>query len=204
MVALTLARRADHRVTVLDLGGRWEPECRAAQAPLPTDEAAWDGRDLGVVTARVPTRAGDRVPRKRVHGSDYPLRDRGQSTGVRGRPADTHLDVASSAYGGFTNVWGTQVMPFAPATFDRLPISWPEMDRHYRTVLEEVPLAGEDDDLAESFPLLHPGRRLPPQGPRAVPVLVRYDAHRTALRQRGSPRAGAGWPCARTPAPAAR
>jgi hypothetical protein len=95
------------------------------------------------------------VPQKRTYGSDYPFRDLGQTTGLRSGQPGTNLDVVSSAYGGFTNVWGAQAMPFSRSTFDGWPIAWHEMERHYRATLDEVSLAAEDDDLADTFPLLN-------------------------------------------------
>jgi choline dehydrogenase-like flavoprotein len=186
IVALTLARRTDARVTVLDIGGRLEPERSAAVERLAArDEGTWDPSDVDLISARGAVRRRREVPQKRTYGSDYPFRDLGQTTGLHGEPADTNLDVVSSAYGGFTSVWGAQLMPFAPSTFDRWPISWTEMETHYRAVLDEVPLAAEDDDLADLYPLLKPSSGLPPLGPRAIAVLSRYETHRAVLRQRG-------------------
>jgi choline dehydrogenase-like flavoprotein len=186
VVALTLARRPDSQVTVLDLGGRLEPERSAVLQRLAADdETAWQPDDVDVISARAPVPRRGEVPQKRTYGSNYPFRDLGQTTGLHGEPANTNLDVVSSAYGGFTNVWGAQCMPFAPSTFDRWPISWVEMERHYRAVLDEVPLAAEEDDLADLFPLLNPTSGLPPLGARAIAVLRRYEAHRAGLRQRG-------------------
>ena len=184
-VARTLARRPDQLVTVLDLGGRLEDERRAAVDRMSRrEEEAWDPADLALVTARGDARGG-RVPQKRSYGSAYPFRDLGQVTGVAGRPADTNREVVSSAYGGFTTVWGAQLMPFARSTVDRWPVRWAELEPHYRAVLQEVPLAAETDDLAELYPLIHPTSGLPPLGPRAEAVLARYDRHRAALRARG-------------------
>jgi choline dehydrogenase-like flavoprotein len=185
-VALALSERPGHQVTVLDLGGRLEDERRAVRDRLATtDPAVWDPQDLDVVTQRS---AGDEpvttVPQKRTYGSAYPFRDLGQLTGVTGSPG-TNLDVTSSAYGGFSTVWGAQLMPFSRSTFDRWPVSWDDIEPHYRAVLGEVPLAGDDDDLAELFPLLRPTSGLPPLGPRTTEVLRRYERHRDALRARG-------------------
>ena len=74
--------------------------------------------------------------------------------------------MVSGAYGGFSNIWGAQIMPFSKETFDRWPISLAEMEPHYRIALSEMTLAGEEDDLAELFPLMVPARRLPPLADR--------------------------------------
>lgn len=185
-VTLALSERADQQVTVLDLGGRLEEGNRAARDRLAvTDPAAWDPRDLDVVTHQ--SSGVDRlttVPQKRTYGSAYPFRDLGQLTGLSGSPG-TNVDIASSAYGGFSTVWGAQVMPFSRSTFDRWPFSWDDIEPHYRAVLDEVPLAGDDDDLAELFPLLRRTSGLPELGPRTAAVLRRYDRHRDSLRAQG-------------------
>ncbi|WP_369130766.1 hypothetical protein, partial [Modestobacter roseus] len=185
MVAWTLACRGDQQVTVLDLGGRLDDHRLGVLARITgRDETSWDPSDLEVITAR-PAARGRTVPRKRVYGSDHPFRDLGQLDGIRGTPPGTNVDLVSSAYGGFTTVWGAQAMPFSPSTFRDWPVSWAEMEPHYRAALEHVPLAAEVDDLADSFPLLHARGGLPPLGPRAAAVLARYEAHRTSLRRRG-------------------
>ena len=52
----------------------------------------------------------------------------------------------SGADGGFSNVWGAQIMPFSGATFDRWPVSRDEMEVHYRVALDEMALGGDPDD----------------------------------------------------------
>ena len=76
-------------------------------------------------------------------------------------------------------------MPFSRATFDRWPFGWDEIEPHYRAVLAEVPLAAEDDDYAEHFPLLSASGPLPPVSGRTADVLDRYRRHRNAIRAKG-------------------
>jgi choline dehydrogenase-like flavoprotein len=186
MVALTLSVRPDQQVTVLDLGSRLEAGRWAALQRLAgQEEAGWDPGDLDVIAAGPRARGPGEVPQKRTYGSDYPFRDLGQTTGLRSDRHGMSVDLVSSAYGGFTNLWGAQVMPFSRSTFDDWPITWQEMEPHYRATLDEVPLAADDDDLAGPFPLLNRRSRLPPLGPRAAAVLRRYGTHRDALRRRG-------------------
>ena len=77
---------------------------------------------------------------------------------------------------------GAQIMPFSRATFDHWPFGWDEIEPHYRAVLAEVPLAAEDDDYAEHFPLLSARGPLPPvsgrTGRRARPLSTSSDAIR--------------------------
>jgi ferredoxin len=186
ITALTLSERLDHRVTVLDLGGRLEDDNEGARVRLATREQSdWETADLALVTGRAAPMGRGSVPQKRSYGSDYPFRDLGQIAGIRGWSPGTNTEVVSSAYGGFSAVWGAQVMPFSRSTFERWPISWQEMEPHYRAVLDEVPLAAESDDLADHFPLINPKSDLPPLGSRAVAVLNRYEQHRRTLRASG-------------------
>ena len=46
-------------------------------------------------------------------------------------------------------------------------------------------LAGEEDDLAELFPLMAPARRLPPSADRTERILGRYQARRALVRSHG-------------------
>ena len=136
------------------------------------------------------------LPEKRAYGSDFPFRDIGQLGDIAPH-RDVNRSLVSGAYGGFSNVWGSQVMPFTADTFDTWPIAAAAMEPHYRAVLDAIPFAGEDDDLAELFPLLAPATPLPAPSERTARVLRRYATHRRTLTGRGSPSAGPGWPSTR-------
>ena len=99
----------------------------------------------------------------------------GQLTGVTalGRANGA---VISGAYGGFSNVWGAQVMPFTSASFDTWPVSWSDMEPHYRSVLSHIPFAADGDDLADLFPLVADAAPLPTLAPRSAMVLDAYAA----------------------------
>lgn len=183
--ALALTADPAHQVTVIDVGAVLESDLQSARGRLSTTaEGSWSDEDLGRIGLQpVPTRRGV-LPQKRAHGSDYPFRDVGQLDGIDAHgPANE--SVVSGAYGGFSNVWGAQLMPFSTATFDRWPISMAEMEPHYRTALDEMTLAGEEDDLAELFPLLASARHLPPPSERTEQVLGRYRTRRALVRSHG-------------------
>ncbi|NAZ87592.1 GMC family oxidoreductase [Kineococcus indalonis] len=184
-VALRLLAQGDQRVTLVDLGGTLEEAHRdAAQRMGRTGTAGWDAGDVDLVSVQPVAQDGGRLPQKRSFGSDYPFRDLGQLAGVSATGGGNR-SVVSSAYGGFSTVWGAQAMPFSRSTFQRWPFGWADMEAHYRAVLGEVPLAAEEDDLAELFPLLGPARPLPPLSERTRRVLAGYERHRSALRRRG-------------------
>jgi len=183
--ALALSSRPDQEVLVVDIGGRLESAPQSALARLGSiSHLDWDPADLNLVATQPVLSSGRSLPQKRTYGSAYPFYDRGQLSSIS-HEHGANGDVVSSAYGGFSNVWGAQAMPFSRSTFDSWPISWSDMEGHYRSVLEEVPLAGEIDDLVDNFPLLNVRHALPPLGPRTRDVLNRYGRHRPAIRQLG-------------------
>ncbi|HYP45989.1 MAG TPA: hypothetical protein VEQ66_12420 [Propionibacteriaceae bacterium] len=185
MAALALSRRADQLVTIIDVGARLEPHLQQTVTRMSNQsEGAWAPEDLALVSTSPVAATKGSLPQKRTYGSAFPFRDHGQTTGISGPPG-ANLDIVSAAYGGFTNVWGAQLMPFSPSTLRRWPVTWGEMEPHYRAVLDEVPLAADEDDLAELFPILNRRSGLPPLAPRTSVVLERYARHRHELRRRG-------------------
>lgn len=183
--AMALTQQPRQQVTVLDIGGELEQSQRSALERLAGEpQGQWNPDDLDRISAQPKALVKGELPQKRSYGSDYPFRDLGQVTGISAAPGANGA-VVSSAYGGFSNIWGAQVMPFSRSTFERWPIAWEEIEPHYKAVLQEVPLAAESDDLAETFPLLGPSQGLPPLAPRTIEVLRRYDRHRAALRGQG-------------------
>ena len=92
------------------------------------------------------------LPEKRSFGSDFPFRNVGQLTGLTSS-RDVNPSVLSGAYGGFSKVWGVQVIPFSAAVFDSWAMPVVEFEWHYKEILRHLPYAAEDDDLAELFPL---------------------------------------------------
>ncbi|MDQ3454579.1 MAG: 4Fe-4S ferredoxin [Actinomycetota bacterium] len=183
--ALALAADPRQQITVLDLGQRLEPAQQAVLARVAAaDPPQWSEADVAAIQAQPVAQVRGELPQKRSYGSDYPFRDQGQLIGISAT-AGANRSVVSAAFGGFSNVWGAQVMPFSRATFDRWPLSWAQMEPHYRAVLQEVPLAADEDELEESFPRLVTAQPLPPLAARSVDVLRRYERHRARLRRQG-------------------
>ncbi len=184
-VALRLAAETDQQITVIDIGGRLEPDHQQALDRLAgVSQGHWNDADLDTVSAQPVAEVRGELPQKRSYGSAYPFTDRGQLSGVVATPGN-NADVISGAYGGFSNVWGAQIMPFTRRTFDRWPVSFDEMRPHYDAALHEIPFAGEEDDLAELFPLIAPAQPMPELAPRTLDVLRRYGRHRAALSAQG-------------------
>ena len=183
--ALALAADSSQQITVIDVGCTLEEDLRTTRHRIAsTEESMWSASDVERISHQpVPTHRGV-LPQKRAFGSDFPFRDVGQLEGVQAvGPANP--SVVSGAYGGFSNIWGAQIMPFSKGTFDRWPITSAEMESHYRIALSEMTLAGDEDDLSELFPLMVPARPLPPLTDRSQRVLDRYQARRAFVRSHG-------------------
>ncbi len=183
--ALALSRREDVAVTVIDIGEGLDVESQQVIERLASSNPAhWEPSLVERVSAQ-PVSSGLRgVPEKRTYGSDYPFRNIGQLDGLTS-DEDATTSLISAAYGGYSNVWGSQLMPFTTSAFDSWPFDASVMRTHYEAVLDEVPYAAEVDDLAENFPLMHRSDPLPPLSDRSQRVLDAYDRHRSEMRARG-------------------
>ncbi len=183
--ALALTK-AGIRPVVVDIGRKLEAVHAGAlsriQRSAPDD---WSKDDRLLISRQPVASLVDGLPEKRAYGSDFPFQDAGQLEGVVAA-AGVHRAVVSSAYGGFSNVWGAQLMPFTRSTFEAdWPLGLDEMAPHYQAILQEVPFSGVADDLEELFPLLRPPNPLPLVAERTAKVLEAYGRHRDSLRRRG-------------------
>jgi choline dehydrogenase-like flavoprotein len=184
-VAMALALDPSQQITVLDIGGELESDRRRVRDAIASaDESDWAPEDVGTISQQPVAANSSTLPQKRAYGSDFPFRDLGQLEGVRA-VGQANESVVSGAYGGFSNVWGAQIMPFSAATFDRWPISSGEMEPHYRVALDEMTLTGDDDDLATLFPMITEARPLPVLAERTRDVLARYQARRGYVQSLG-------------------
>ena len=184
-VALALDGRPETAITVLDLGGELDDDrvaARAAMAGASPDR--WSPEHLDLLSSPPPPGPPGHIPVKQVYGSNFSFDNFGQLDDVGADPKANNL-VVSGAYGGFTNTWGAQIMPFSTGTFRTWPITRREMEPHYREVLARIPYSGEADDLEEVFPLLGTPHHLPKVSARTSAVLQRYERHRIALRANG-------------------
>jgi ferredoxin len=184
--ALALSRRDNLEITVIDIGLQLENDRQKLVDSLASSSLEeWDPETIEHISKQPEASANPGgIPEKRVFGSDYPFRNVGQLGGLSAvNGAATPL--ISSAYGGFSNVWGSQVMPFTDPSFQSWPVSAAAMRRHYETILGHIPFAGEEDDLAARFPLMRPAAPLPSMSPRSQRVLNAYQQHRSSLNDRG-------------------
>jgi ferredoxin len=183
--ALALTHRSNLEITVIDIGLQLESDRKklidglASSAP---DE--WDGRTIEFISKQPVAAGNSGVPEKRVFGSDYPFRNAGQLRGLTAANG-ANSSLISPAYGGFSNVWGSQIMPFTTAAFETWPVNAATMRPHYEAILHQIPFAGEEDDLAVRFPLMRPPAPLPSMSHRSQNVLNAYEKHKSRLNDRG-------------------
>src|SRR5215471_15977658 len=183
--ALALSHRENLEITVIDIGLRLEADreqlVAALVSPSPDD---WDEHTVELISKQPVVSRNSGVPEKRVFGSDYPFRNVGQLDGLTSvNGANTSL--ISPAYGGFSNVWGSQMMPFTAAAFEGWPVNSATMRHHYEATLRQIPFAGEEDDLAARFPLMRPPVPLPSMSSRSLRVLKSYKKHKSRLNDLG-------------------
>ena len=149
--ALALSRRKDLQITVVDIGLQLEAERQQIVNTLAASPPGdWDTQIIEGISKQPVDSKNRSIPQKQVFGSDYPFRNVGQLGGLTVM-GDATASLISSAYGGFSNVWGSQIMPFTAATFENWPITADLMRVHYEKILTQIPFAGEEDDLATFF-----------------------------------------------------
>lgn len=183
--ALALSRRSKLQITVVDIGLQLESERQHLVTELAADSPEdWDIQTLRKLSTGPRQADRSRIPEKRVFGSNFPFRNVGQLDRVSIMGAE-EASLISPAYGGFSNVWGSQLMPFTDRAFEAWPVSAAVMRVHYQDILGQIPFAGEHDDLALRFPLMRSPAALPPMSSRSLRVLNSYEHHRTRLNARG-------------------
>src|SRR5215470_2376278 len=183
--ALALSHRESLKITVIDIGLQLESDReKLIKALASSSPDEWDEQTIELISKQPVVSRNSGIPEKRIFGSDYPFRNVGQLGGLTTANGAT-TSLISSAYGGFSNVWGSQVMPFTAAAFESWPVNAASMRRHYEAILRQIPFAGEEDDLAVRFPLLRPPVPLPSMSPRSEQVIHAYEKHRSMLNNRG-------------------
>src|ERR1700720_1458558 len=183
--ALALSHRENLKITVIDIGLQLESDReQLIEALASSSPDEWDERTVELISKQPVAARSSGIPEKRIFGSDYPFRNVGQLDGLTTANGAT-ASLISSAYGGFSNVWGSQIMPFTTAAFESWPVNAATMRCHYEAILHRIPFAGEEDDLAARFPLMRPPAPLPSMSPRSLNVLNAYEKHRSRLNDRG-------------------
>jgi choline dehydrogenase-like flavoprotein len=130
--AIALVKRG-FRPTILDAGVRADPgilDLKARMASVEPD--AWIDEDLSHLKRTGPA-ARSGIPRKLHFGSNFAYRDIDRETSAHFRNASI---LRSFAQGGFSNVWGAVIQPLPQKEFQRWPIGFQQLARHYSAVKE--------------------------------------------------------------------
>jgi choline dehydrogenase-like flavoprotein len=166
---------AGRRVHMIDGGLRLEPECEAA---LATAKAA--GRLTPQTAPWI--RQQDpkaKIPRKLLYGSDFPFREAPERMRLDSKSVGAEPTLAQ---GGFSNIWGASVLPFAASDTPDWPVSEAELAPHYAAVARILNIAGEHDDLNAWLPLYAPPISQLRASDQAAKLLANLKKHREALR----------------------
>jgi choline dehydrogenase-like flavoprotein len=174
--------RQGRKVTLLDAGLELETtrsrQLVALQAIPPeqwgTGERAFLKEGIGADTSGIPA--------KLVYGSDFPYRGIAGATGIRLQEASV---ATSYAQGGFSNVWGSAVLPYRQSDMEDWPINAERLARHYRSVFEFMPLAARRDALEQQFPLYAQAYEPLQMSRQAAAMLRDMERHTGSLAGKG-------------------
>jgi choline dehydrogenase-like flavoprotein len=102
-------------------------------------------------------------------------------------PVDSSDFVAneSLAMGGLAESWGAGVLPFREEDFADMPVSYADLEPHYRSVVKRIGVSGPDDDVQSMFGDY--GELMPPLDldSNAEKVLGRYSRRKTYYNDQG-------------------
>lgn len=169
-IAAAVALRARGREVVVVDGGRvLDAEAEARRAALagsdpqtwsPGTAADWQSPQFSAPPGSV-----------RRFGSDHAM-----EPAARTFASEDGLALrASRAVGGFSNYWGSAVLPYRDSDLRDWPIGLADLVPHYAAVARFMPVAGQEDALADLFPALDMrGRHAIPAGAQAVSILERW------------------------------
>src|SRR5262249_32426618 len=138
-------RRIGRPFEVLDVGYDLEPKREAEiQSLAATSPSEWNRSTVErMFPAPMTSSAG--VAKRYIFGSDFPYR--------RPEQLDLTIDM-SHGLGGFGNVWGAAILPYAAHDLSDWPhVVTADLSESYRNISEFVPFSAEVDDLQESFPI---------------------------------------------------
>jgi choline dehydrogenase-like flavoprotein len=170
-------------VTMLDVGEQLEKEKSDLRSRLASiDPEDWLTDDIRSFTH---SRRSGEIEGMRPFGSDILLRD---PVGFfEGRETNPSIGVLPSfAAGGFSNGWGSAILPYRQEDIMDWPASTRELDEHYGALREFMPMTGLADHLKDLFPKLSmPMNTALPLSHQAETLLKRLETKRETLNQSG-------------------
>ncbi len=169
------------QVTMLDGGKTLPPDALERKKEFAqTPAAQWSDAQKNAWRAPQFSPSDDRVHR---YGSNH-----AQETldGLIDPQPDWFAARASHAVGGFSNVWGSAVLPNRQADIEAWPITADQLAPHYKAVSELVPISGRSDALDTLLPAFSMKGRKPLQaGPQGRKLLDRLEPLTDQLQAAG-------------------
>ena len=148
LAAAMALRRAGATFEVVDVGFDLEPEREAAVHQLAEQEpTAWPPQQLGHLFPP-PKTSTKGVEKRYLFGSDFPYR---VATPLEISTENCIIDV-SHGFGGFGNVWGGAILPYADRDLAGWPFPVSDLAASYQEVLKYVPSSSVADELGNFFP----------------------------------------------------
>lgn len=135
-------------VTILDVGKELPKGINdLVKEASQTEPILWKKRTREKLSQN-PTVEEKKIPKKLLYGSDYMYSDELDFLNDKNKK----IDAASTyAKGGYSKIWGAAMLPADIKDLDTWPVKTRNLDKHYKRVLQEMPLTGEDGD-SEIFP----------------------------------------------------
>ncbi len=171
------------KILILDGGEELEPEIKTSiNAFKKQSPEQWDQVKLNAFSDKVSVDPKG-VQVKLVCGSDYPYAAVDKEIPVQ--PHEIGHLTPSLAKGGFSNVWGSAVMPYSESDISDWPLTLAELEPYYKEVLEFMPLSARSDRLEKTSPIYTESPHLLPTSKQAMKLLDSLSLNRRFLEDSG-------------------
>ncbi len=157
-----------------------QEQSRGLELLRTVEPAGWNSAPEAAFLRSGITAGAEGIPLKLAWASDFPYRTLPGATALECDGVHTQ---PSLARGGFSNVWGSSMLPYIDADLAKWPIRERDLAPHYKAVFEHVPLGGREDSLEDIFPL-HGAPAGLPVSRQARSLLDRLDRRRGSLAAR--------------------
>src|SRR5262249_51537569 len=146
-----------------------------------SDPADWDTVSVKTIKENMSSNVSG-IPLKYAYGSSFPYQETDKYIPFEAKGVQTS---ASLAKGGFSNVWGSAVLPYIDSDLIDWPILEKDLAPHYRQVLSFMDFAGSADGLTQLFPL-HANKDTGLKASnQAASLLSDMERNRSELKARG-------------------
>jgi choline dehydrogenase-like flavoprotein len=171
------------RPTILDVGECLDEHRRAVVEKLrEIPPALWPEADDALLRYNKTIGRGDDLPKKVHFGSNYIYADDRSFAPLRTLAAG-RTPYPTFAKGGFSNIWGTAVLPIDACDMTDWPVSAAELAPHFREIAQLIPMAGGEGTLDEAFPAYRNDLGALDPGPQGDALIEDLRAAQPRLQQ---------------------